>query len=96
LSQADVRYERNPDFVFRMILDEAVLIPTHGDVADMECIYTLNEVGALIWRRLEAPATAAELAQAILDGYAAEPETVAADLAHFLEGMAAFGAIRRV
>lgn len=91
----EVRYERNPDFIYRRIVDEAVLVPIHHDVADMDCIYTLNEVGALIWQRLSAPATEAELQQAILDEFEAEPETVAADLGRFLEGMLAASAVRR-
>ena len=96
MTQPEVRYERNPDFIYRRIVDEAVLVPIRQDVADMECIYTLNEVGTLIWQMLAAPATEAELQQAILAEYAADPETVAADLNRFLEGMAAAGAIRRV
>lgn len=92
----EVRYQRNPDFIFRRIVDEAVLVPIHHDVADMDCIYTLNEVGALIWQRLAEPATEAELRQAILDEFEAEPETVAADLGRFIEGMMAVDAVRRV
>jgi hypothetical protein len=91
-----VRYERNPDFIFRKIVDEAVLVPIHRDVADMECIYTLSEVGALIWQELDAPATEAELQKAILDQYEASPEAVAVDLDRFLRGMVEIGAIRRV
>lgn len=94
MEQEEARYERNPDYIFRTIADEAVLVPIHQDVADMECIYTLNEVGALIWQRLAAPATKSELQQAILGEYAADIETVAADLDRFLEGMSAVGAIR--
>ena len=96
MTQPEARYERNPHFIYRRIVDEAVLVPIHQDVADMECIYTLNDVGAFIWQRLAAPASEAELQQAVLAEYAAEPETVAADLGRFLEGMAAAGAIRRV
>jgi hypothetical protein len=91
-----VRYERNPDFIFRKIVDEAVLVPIRRDVADMECIYTLSEVGALIWQELDAPATEAELQRAILDEYEADPETVSADLDRFLHGMVGIGAIREV
>jgi len=37
------RYERNESFIYRSIVNEAVLVPIHQDVADMECIYTLND-----------------------------------------------------
>ncbi len=91
----EVRYERNPDFIYRWIVDEAVLVPIRQQVADMDCIYTLNEAAALVWQRLAEPATEAELQQAILDEFEAGPETVAADLGRFLEGMLAVDAIRR-
>ena len=93
--EQEARYERNPDYVFRMVVGEAVLVPIRRQVTDMDCIYTLNAVGALVWQKLDAPATEAELQRAILDEFAAEPETVAADLDRFLEGMVAVGAIWR-
>ncbi len=51
MTQQEARYERNPDFIFRKIVDEMVLVPIHQDVADMDCIYTLNSVGASIWEQ---------------------------------------------
>ena len=57
MTDNQVRYERNPNFIYRQIVDEAILVPIHRDVADMECIYTLSEVGALIWQTLDAPTT---------------------------------------
>jgi len=96
LTQQEPRFERNPDYIFRWIVDEAVLVPIRQDVADMECIYTLNEVGAFVWQKLDAPASQAELHSAILGEYAADLEAVASDLPEFLEEMVAIGAIRRI
>jgi hypothetical protein len=96
LAQEEARYERNPDFIFRRIVDEAVLVPIHQQVADMDCIYTLNDVGAFVWERLERPATPAELQAAMLDEYAAEPEALIADLENFVREMSAIGALRKV
>ena len=96
LEQTDTQYERNPDYIFRRIVDELVLVPIHQDVADMDCIYTLNPAGAFIWERLDRPATRAELRAALLDEYEADPETIAADLEGFLGQMVAIGAVREV
>jgi hypothetical protein len=96
LAQAETRYERNPDYIFRKIVDELVLVPIYQDVADMDCIYTLNAVGAFLWERLAQPATQAELQAALLVEYDAEPEVVAADLEDFLREMTAIGAVRKV
>jgi hypothetical protein len=96
LGQEDTRYERNPDYIFRKIVDELILVPIHQDVADMDCIYTLNPVAAFVWQQLSKPATPSELQAAVLTEYAAEPEDVAADLDEFLREMTEIGALRKV
>ena len=96
MTQMEVRYERNPNFVFRRIVDEAVLVPIQQDVVDMDCIYTLNAVGALIWEKLGGGATLAELEAAVLGGFDAEPEAVTGDLADFLAQLETAGAVRRL
>jgi hypothetical protein len=90
----DARFERNPDFIFRRIVDEAVLVPVHQPVTMMDCICTLNEVAASVWERLDAPATQGELQKAVLDEFAAPEEELEADLAAFLRRMVEIDAIR--
>jgi hypothetical protein len=96
LTQEDARHVRNPDYVYRTFVGDAVLVPIRRQVADMDCIYTQNAMGALIWQRIEAPATETELQTAVLNGFAAEPRAVVADIGHFLGGMAAANAIQRL
>lgn len=91
-----VRYVRNRDFVFRTIVDEAVLVPIRRDVAEMDCIYTLNPVAAWIWQSLGEGATLPELESAVLQRFDAEPEAVAADVVRFVAELEAAGAVVRV
>ena len=86
-------YRRNDKFIFRKIVDETVLIPIHKDIAEMDCIFTLNDVGAFIWEQLGDPQTQTELQAAVLDAYAAEPDIVLAELQNFLDEMTDIGAI---
>lgn len=95
MAQQETRYERNPEFIFRRIVDELLLVPVHQEVADMDCIYTLNPVGAFIWQQLEQPATLAELQAAVQDNYDADPEVLAADLRAFVGDLESTGAVRR-
>lgn len=95
MSLGEQRYERNPDFVFRKIVDEMILVPIRADVADMECIYTLNDVGAFIWDKLDGQATLAEIQAAVQDEYEADAETIAADVAAFVQELDSVGAVRR-
>jgi hypothetical protein len=92
---ADIVFERNPDFIFRKIVDEAVLVPIHQDVADMDSIYTLNDVGAFIWESLILPAPKNDLLAQLLEMYDAEAETLASDLETFLNEMVEIGALQK-
>lgn len=93
MTEQDELFTRNPDFIFRRIIDETILVPVHRDLAEMDCIYTLNELGALLWEKLETPASKIELRKAILDTYDAAEETAAEDLDRFLEEMQSIGAL---
>lgn len=89
------RFMRNPDFVFRKVIEETILVPVHMDVAEMDCIYTLNEVGAFIWQQLEIPLTLSQLQKCMLDEYDVAPDLLAADLQMFLDEMQTIGAIKQ-
>ena len=88
------RFERNPDYIYRKIVEEAVLVPLHQDVADMECIYSLNEVGAFIWESLEQPKTMADLLNTMEMEYDAPVEVLSADLQRFMDELTTIGALR--
>ena len=90
------RYVQNPDFIYRKIVDEIILVPIHQDVADLDCIYSLNKIGAFLWEQLQQPATRRELEQAILEAYDVDPQTAHQDLDAFMDALLAFGALKEV
>ncbi len=63
---------------------------------DMESglYYGLDAVGSDIWRRLETPATVADLAAALSGTYAADPGAIGRDLSAFLLRMAEHGLVK--
>lgn len=87
---------RNSDFIFRKVVDDFVLVPIHQNVADMNCLYTLNEIGAFIWELLETPANFAQIEEKILAEYNGELQVVRHDLEGFLQEMVSIDAIRKV
>ena len=87
---------RNPDFVFRKVVEETILVPVHMNVAEMDYIYTLNDIGAFIWERLDEPRSKAELQECLLEEYDVEPEALNADLQTFVEEMLTIGAFKKV
>lgn len=88
-------FERNPNFIFRKIVDEGVLVPIHNDLADMNCIYTLNDVGTFIWNQLEQAKTLLALETALQNEYEGKPEEIRADLDQFLDELISVGAVRK-
>lgn len=92
----EVQFQRNPDYIFRKIAEESVLVPIRQDVAAMDSIYTLNSVGAFLWEQMAKPATQADLEVAVLNEYDADPEILMSDLGRFLVEMTAIGAVREV
>lgn len=93
----EIYFKRNPDFVFRKIVDELMLVPIRQKVADMDCIYTLNKVGSFIWERLNGETSLEELQQAVADNFTADDaQDTDADVIQFLEELEQAGAARRV
>lgn len=88
-------YTRNPDFIFRKIVDEMILVPIHKNVADMDAIFTLNEVGAFVWAKIEQPCSLDEIQKSLADEFDADPKIIQSDLRQFLTEMVSLGAVGR-
>ena len=54
------------------------------NVADLEAIYTLNEVGVFIWERLENPVTIDELTHEIMMEFEVDQDVLEADMKQFI------------
>lgn len=96
MKDQDELFIRNPDFVFRRIINETILVPVRRNLAEIDCIYMLNELGALLWEKLSAPASKTELCQVILDTYDTSEEAACTDLNHFLDELQSIGALQKV
>lgn len=90
------RFEKNPSVVYREIAGEAILVPIHQDVRDMQSIYTLDSVGADIWNLIDGERTLNEIQDALLVEYDVDPHDLSKDLEDFLEQLVSVGAVRAV
>jgi hypothetical protein len=90
------RYQRNEDFIFRKIVEEIILVPIKQNVAEMEAVFTLNEVGAFLWEQLGQPRSLSELHNAVLNEFEADPAKVLEDIEDFLQAAETFGAVKEV
>ncbi len=77
-------WARNPDFVFRRIAGEVLLLPIREKVGDLESIYALNEVGARVWELLDGRRSVADLRDSIVAEFDVTPAQAEADILEFL------------
>ena len=62
-------------------------------MAELNCIYSLNEVGSFLWQKLAEPQDLSTLQSAVLIEFDASSEQVAADVSQFLSELTDFGAV---
>jgi hypothetical protein len=78
------RYQRNENFVFRRIEDETILVPIKDNVGDMGSIYNLNEVGALVWERLDGQKTLRDIRDTVVAQFEVSTQEAQADICEFI------------
>ena len=71
--------------VTRRIADETILVPVTADVADLDAVYTLNDVGSFIWHLIDGERSAHAIAEAVSAEYDVSPEVALRDVTEFLD-----------
>lgn len=89
------RYRKDSWMVSRKIAEEVILVPIRQNVADLQCIYTLNDVGARLWNLLDGGASMEDLVSAVTLEYEVEASQAEADVAGFLEQLESIKAIEQ-
>jgi hypothetical protein len=87
------RYQRNENFVFRRIEDETILVPIKDNVGDMGSIYNLNEVGALVWERLDGQKTLRDIRDTVVAQFEVSTQEAQADLVEFISHLETIDAV---
>jgi hypothetical protein len=90
------RYQKNPDFVYRRVADECLLVPVRRQVADLNYIYVLNPVADRIWELIDGQRTVREIQDQVLAEFEANPQEVEQDVQKFMEELAGIGGIEEV
>ncbi len=81
----DKVYKKSDSFVSRKIANEFILIPIRQNVADLESIYTLNEVGARIWELMDGKMTMREIKEKIVEEFEVTALEAEKDIAEYLQ-----------
>ena len=78
----DAVYAASGDVVAREIEGEIVIVPLVAGVGDADDeLYTLNEAGAALWRRLDGVSTLGAVAAELADEFAAGQDVIERDVA---------------
>ncbi len=72
-------------FILREVAGTFVIISTGDDNLDFKGVITVNEVGALIWRGVEAGKSTEEIVDKILSEYDVERDVATVDCDEFLQ-----------
>jgi hypothetical protein len=89
-------YRRNDSFVFRRIEGETILVPIRDNVGDLDCIYSLNPVGALVWEHLDGSHDLDAIKNRIAAEYDVTDDKAEADLLSFINEMKTIAAVEAV
>jgi hypothetical protein len=90
----DTCFAKEKDLVARDVAGEIIIVPIKGHVGDLEGVFTLNEVGATIWQRINGQTTARELVEAVKNEYDVEASEAEKDVVDFLRSLEDAGLIR--
>ena len=86
------RLKKNADIVSRTIAEEMFLVPIKGNLADMERIFTLNQVAEYIWQHIGEEELAA-IRDGILAYFDVEKEQAESDIREFVNELLEAGLI---
>jgi len=92
----DTVYRKKGDIVTREIAGETLLVPIRGNLADMQQIFTLNEVAASVWSYLDGRQSADAIRQEIVNGFQVAPDRADADIRAFFGQLTQAGLIEEV
>ena len=84
---------RSDRFVSRSVGGETFVVPVRAGVADLDAIFTMNEVGSAIWTRIDGHRNVDDLARGLAAEFDVTEAAAAVDVAAFVELLASKGLV---
>jgi hypothetical protein len=75
------------------VAGETIIVPIRSGVADLECVFTLDEVGSVVWRELESPVTAEQVVGRVIAEFEIGEAEARRDVIEFLSSLNEAGLI---
>ena len=80
-------FVKKGDWVTREIAGETIIVPVRSHTNDLDSIYTLNELGTLIWQLLDGRTNVDQIVEAVCREYDISPEDARRDTLDFLQSL---------
>jgi hypothetical protein len=90
----DKCFTKESDLVTRDVAGEIIIVPIKGHVGDLEGVFTLNELGTMIWELINGQTTGRELVEAVRNEYDVGAVEAEKDVVDFLRSLEDAGLIR--
>ncbi len=85
----------NPDFVYREIAGEFILVPVGRTAEQFSGLASLNQTGLFLWKLLEQKRTLRQLSMALAEEYELTQEESLQDVTDFLDLALSKGVVLR-
>ncbi len=93
MNNLDRYFIKDKNLVTRDIVGETIIVPVRSNVGDLDSIYTLNEVGTIIWELIDGKNSVSKIIEEICNAYEVIPEEAEKDALHFLNSLKETGLI---
>ncbi len=94
MEEKSIVLKRNPDMVSRTIDDETILMPLYKTSDEINCIYTLNEVGARVWELIDGKKSLSQIKSKLSQEFEATEKEMDRELSKFIEDLKKIKAIK--
>jgi hypothetical protein len=94
MNTLDTCFTKERELVSRNVAGETIIVPIKGHVGDLDGVFTLNELGAMIWELINGQTTGRELAEAVRNEYDVEAAEAEKDVVDFLRSLENAGLVR--
>lgn len=86
-------YAKAPGWVARRIAGETIVVPVVSHVADLESIYTLNDVASTIWWLIDGDHSTLQIASTLCESYEVTRQDAERDVLETMETLWSAGLI---
>jgi len=89
----DKVYRVSERIASRKIVDEVILVPLRDKVAEMESLYSLNEVGARVYELIDGKRAVRDIVAAIVEEFEVDSRQAESDVTQFVEQLLSINGI---